>query len=48
MHGLLGAALRVPLVYQEEDPASHDHFYPQLVKELEAAVPLLDEFVEAE
>ena len=43
-----GAELQVPPAYQEEDPGSHAHFYLQLVKALEAAVPLMDELVEAE
>ena len=45
---LFGAELHVPPAYHEEDPASHASFYLQLVRELEAAVPLLDRFVEAE
>ena len=43
-----GAELQVPPAYHEEDPASHVSFYLQLVRELEAAVPLLDRLVEAE
>ena len=43
-----GAELQVPPAYQEKDPASHAHFYLQLVKELEAVVPRLDGLVEAE
>ena len=46
--GRFGAELQVPPAYHEEDPASHVSFYLQLVRELEAAVPLLDRLVEAE
>ena len=43
-----GAELQVPPAYQEEDPASHAHFFIQLVKELETMVPRQDGLVEAE